>query len=169
MARNDEGTCWMQKRLRSMLAVDEMVASLVEELEAAEELDNTYMIFTSDNGWFAGQHRIKEGKDRPYEESARVPLFVRGPGVPVGATVDKLVLNTDFAPTFAELAGSGVSADGRSLRSLLHGEDPPWRSAVLLEGFVGRQRRSRLRRHQDRHPQVRGIWRRRRGTLRPGG
>jgi N-acetylglucosamine-6-sulfatase len=127
-----------QKRLRSMLAVDEMVASLVEELEAAGELDNTYVVFTSDNGWFAGQHRIKEGKDRPYEESARVPLFVRGPGVPVSATVSKLVLNTDFAPTFAELAGSGFSADGRSLISLLRGEDPPWRSAVLLEGFVGK-------------------------------
>jgi len=128
-----------QKRLRSMLAVDEMVASLVEELEAAGELDNTYMVFTSDNGWFAGQHRIKEGKDRPYEESARVPLFVRRPGVPVGATVDKLVLNTDFAPTFAELAGSGFSADGRSLTPLLRGEAPPWRSAILLEGFVGKK------------------------------
>ena len=129
-----------QKRLESMLAVDEMVGSLVDELEAAGELDNTYIFFTSDNGWLAGVHRIKEGKDRVYEESAHVPLFVRGPGVPVGASVEELTLNTDFAPTFADLTGTqfGV-ADGRSLAPLLRGEESgTGRSAILLEGFVGK-------------------------------
>ncbi|MDQ3637054.1 MAG: sulfatase, partial [Actinomycetota bacterium] len=129
-----------QKRLESMLAVDEMVGSLVDELEAAGELDNTYIAFTSDNGWLAGVHRIKEGKDRVYEESAHVPLFVRGPGVPAGSEVEELTLNTDFAPTFAELAGVEFGgSDGRSLASLLGGEEPgTWRSSVLLEGFVGK-------------------------------
>jgi N-acetylglucosamine-6-sulfatase len=116
-----------------MLAVDEMVGALVEELEALGELDDTYIFFTSDNGWFGGEHRIQEGKNRPYEEAARVPLWVRGPGIAPGSTVEKLTLNTDFAPTFADLAGADFLADGRSLAPLLRGEDPPWRSAVLLE------------------------------------
>ncbi len=125
---------YYRQRLESMLAVDEMVGSLVDELEAAGELDNTYIVFTSDNGWFNGEHRIRSGKNRAYEESARVPLFVRGPGVPAGSEVEELAVNTDFAPTFAELAGLSFTADGRSLAPLLGGEEPAsWRSAVLLE------------------------------------
>lgn len=117
-----------------MLAVDEMVASLVEELEATGELDNTFIFFTSDNGYEQGEHRIKTGKDRPYEESARVPLYVRGPEVPAGSETGDLAVNTDFAPTFAELAGTEFgSVDGCSLAPLLRGEDSPWRPAVLLE------------------------------------
>jgi arylsulfatase A-like enzyme len=131
---------YYRQRLESMLAVDEMVGSLVDELEAAGELENTYIAFTSDNGWLAGEHRFKSGKDRVYEESAHVPLYVRGPGVPADSTVDELVLNTDFAPTFAELAGTEFGgSDGRSLAPLLRGEESgTWRSAILLEGFVGK-------------------------------
>ncbi len=129
-------------RLESMLAVDEMVASLVEELEAAGELDNTYVIFTSDNGYLLGEHRNNEQKDRPYEESARVPLYVRGPGITPKTQVDELVLNNDLVPTFAELAGVELGeeeTDGRSLLPLLRGEEPRWgRSTILLEGFVGK-------------------------------
>jgi N-acetylglucosamine-6-sulfatase len=124
-----------RQRLESMLAVDEMVASLVEELEAAGELENTYLFFASDNGYEQGEHRIKGGKSRPYEESAHVPFFVRGPGVPAGSTVQRLVLNTDLASTFGELAGTEFPADGRSIVPLLRGKAPSWRSAVLLEGF----------------------------------
>ncbi len=122
-----------RKRMNSMLAVEEMVAALVGELEAAGVLDETYIFFTSDNGWQGGEHRIPLEKSWPYEESAHVPLFVRGPGVSPGAEVELLVLNTDFAPTFAELAGVEFAGDGRSLTPLLRGEDPAWRSAVLLE------------------------------------
>ncbi len=122
-----------KRRLESMLAVDEMVGSLVEELEAAGELDNTYIFFTSDNGFEQGEHRIKGGKDRPYEESARVPFFVRGPGIAPGSEVEELAVNTDFAPTFADLASVEFPADGRSLAPLLRGEEPAWRSSVLLE------------------------------------
>src|SRR5215216_1214833 len=125
---------YYRQRLKSMLAVDEMVGALLEELKAAGELDNTYIFFTSDNGWFQGEHRIQSTKNRPYEESARVPLFVRGPGIPAGTNTDKLALNTDLAPTFAELAGASFAADGRSLAPLLRGEEPAsWRSSVLLE------------------------------------
>jgi N-acetylglucosamine-6-sulfatase len=125
---------YYRQRLESMLAVDEMVGALVEELETAGELDNSYIFFTSDNGWFQGEHRIQSTKNRPYEESARVPLFVRGPGIPAGTNTEKLAINTDLAPTFAELAGASFAADGRSLAPLLRGEEPAsWRSSVLLE------------------------------------
>jgi N-acetylglucosamine-6-sulfatase len=123
-----------RQRLESMLAVDEMIGSLVQELEDAGELNNTFIFFTSDNGFHGGEHRIRGGKDRPYEESARVPFFVRGPGVAAGAKAEKLALNTDLAPTFADLAGVEFSADGRTLAPLLGGEeDPSWRTSVLLE------------------------------------
>ena len=126
-----------QERLESMLAVDEMVGSLVEQLEAAGELENTYVVFTSDNGFHLGTHRMGHGKKTPYEEVARVPLFVRGPGVPAGSTLEDLVLNNDLAPTFTELAGlEGFEADGRSLAPLMRGEDTDWRSNVLLEAFL---------------------------------
>jgi N-acetylglucosamine-6-sulfatase len=125
---------YYRQRLESMLAVDEMIGSLVEELEAAGELENTYIFFTSDNGWQQGEHRIRSGKNRTYEESARVPLFVRGPGVSAGTKAEKLALNTDLAPTFADLAGTSFPADGRSLAPLMGGEEPAsWRSSVLLE------------------------------------
>lgn len=124
-----------RKRLNSMLAVEEMLASFVEELEIAGELENTYLFFTLDNGWQGGEHHLPLEKSFPYEESARVSLYVRGPGVSLGSETEKLVLNTDLAPTFAELAGVGFQADGRSLVPLLRGEEAAWRSAVLLEGF----------------------------------
>jgi N-acetylglucosamine-6-sulfatase len=82
---------------------------------------------------------LNNTKDHPYEESARIPLFVRGPGIAPGTEVEELALNTDFAPTFSGLAGVKFPTDGRSLLPLLRGEEPSaWRSAVLLEGFVGR-------------------------------
>lgn len=126
-----------RERLATMLAVDEMVDSLVEELASAGQLDNTFIFFASDNGWQQGEHRIRTGKLYPYEESIRTPLFIRGPGMPVGSRVEKLVLNTDFAPTIADLAGISFSGDGRSFAPLLRGEDPAWRSAVLLEAAGG--------------------------------
>ena len=125
-----------RNRLGTMLSVDDMVDSLIQELEAEGQLDNTYIFFASDNGYLQGQHRIQNDKRYPYEESIRTPLFVRGPGVSPGSKVENLVVNTDFAPTFAELADASFPpADGRSLAPLLRGEDLPWRSAILLEGF----------------------------------
>src|SRR5919202_4948090 len=117
-----------------MRAVEDMVASLIQELGAEDKLDNTFIFFTSDNGFEQGEHRIPRGKNRPYEESARVPLFVRGPGVAANAKTQKLAVNTEFAPTFADLAGVSFPADGCSLRRLLDGDkEASWRSAILLE------------------------------------
>jgi arylsulfatase A-like enzyme len=127
-----------QKRLQSMLAVDEMIGELVQTLRESGELDETYIFFTSDNGFHLGTHRLSTGKWTPYEEDIKVPLIVRGPGVPAGKNLEHLVLNNDLAPTFAELGGAEVPThvDGRSLGPLL-GDDPPspeeWRSAFLVE------------------------------------
>ncbi len=127
-----------RNRLRSMLAVDEMVGDLVDTLRESGELDNTYIFFTSDNGFHLGQHRLDSGKWTAYEEDVRVPLLVRGPGVPEGRTLEHLVLNNDLAPTFAALGGTEAPsfADGRSLEPLLIGPSAPpeyWRDAFLIE------------------------------------
>ena len=71
-------------RLESLLSVDEGVAAVMDALRAQDALDNTYVIFTSDNGFFHGEHRIPTGKNRVYEEAIRVPLLMRGPDVPEG-------------------------------------------------------------------------------------
>ena len=70
---------WQQLRIGSLLAVDDMVEEIIEVLEQTGKLDDTYIIFTSDNGYHLGQHRIMRGKGTPYEESIRVPLVIRGP------------------------------------------------------------------------------------------
>jgi N-acetylglucosamine-6-sulfatase len=132
-------------RLRSMLAVDEMVGRLVDALRENGELDNSYLVFTSDNGFHLGQHRLTMGKWTAYEEDIRVPLIVRGPGVPEGRTLPHLVLNNDLAPTFADLAGAKTPSfvDGRSLEPLLSTELTPeeeWRRAFLVEATASEGR-----------------------------
>jgi N-acetylglucosamine-6-sulfatase len=126
-------------RVETLQAVDDLVKAVVNKLQRLGELDNTYVVFTSDNGMHFGEHRIPFGKGRPYEESIRAPLLVRGPGVPVGSTTDKLVVNTDFLPTFTDLAGTATPTyvDGRSLRPVLTGSATNWRTAILLEGRKG--------------------------------
>ncbi len=93
------------------------MARIVEELEAAGELDQTLLVFTSDNGYLHGEHRFPNQKVVPYEESIRVPLLVRGPGFPAGAVRRQLVGNIDLAPTILGLAGAtpGRLIDGESL------------------------------------------------------
>lgn len=125
-----------RRRLQSLLAVDELVANIVATLQAKGQLANTYIVFTSDNGYHQGQHRLDSGKMTAYEEDLLVPLVVRGPGVVRGAVSSLLTSNVDYAPTFAEIAGASMPAfvDGRSLLPLLQGQSPAdWRRALLLE------------------------------------
>jgi N-acetylglucosamine-6-sulfatase len=124
-----------EKRVESLQAVDDLVEGVVGELENAGVLSNTYIFFTSDNGFHHGEHRIPRQKWRPYEEDIQMPLVVRGPGVAAGSTTYKLVLNTDYLPTFTDLAGeqSPPYVDGRSLRPVLNESVTSWRSAILLE------------------------------------
>ena len=126
-----------RKRLASMLAVRDLIQKLLDTLKSAGQLDDTYIFFTSDNGFHMGEHRLHAGKLTPYEEDIRVPLFVRGPGVPAGQERQELVANIDLAPTIAELAGARVPdfVDGRSLLSLLIPgvRTERWRGAFLVE------------------------------------
>jgi arylsulfatase A-like enzyme len=127
-------------RRESLLAVDEAVGALVRELAATGQLDSTYILFTSDNGFFQGEHRIAKGKYLAYEASTRVPLLIRGPGIEPGTVSGELVANVDLAPTILEAAGTtaDIPQDGRSL--LPYARDGTLRSErpILHEGLVGR-------------------------------
>jgi N-acetylglucosamine-6-sulfatase len=103
--------------LESLLSVDEGVKKVVDALKAKSELGRTVLIYTSDNGYFHGEHRIPKDKQHIYEESIRVPLQMRGPGIPQGTQVGSLVTNADLAPTLVDLANfnPGQNMDGRSL------------------------------------------------------
>ncbi len=104
-------------RRTALMAVDDGVARIVKALRRKHELDETYIVFTSDNGYMQGEHRVRSGKMLPYDPSTRVPLVIRGPGIPHGAVSSELVANIDLAPTLVELAGAraGKTVDGRSL------------------------------------------------------
>jgi N-acetylglucosamine-6-sulfatase len=107
-------------QLESLLSVDDGVGRIVETLSRRRELDNTYLFFTADNGYFHGEHRIPRSKGRVYEEAIRVPLLVRGPGFPRGVRRTVSVINADLAPTIAGVTGTkpGLRMDGRSLLRL---------------------------------------------------
>ena len=127
-----------RRRVQSLQAVDEAVAALVQTLADTGQLDDTYIFFTSDNGFHMGQHRMKPGKYTPYETDIHMPLFVRGPGVAPGSSTSEATSSVDFAPTIADLAGAPLQliADGRSFAPILHGQKPSgWRQVVLLEQF----------------------------------
>ncbi|MBI1747621.1 MAG: sulfatase [Acidobacteria bacterium] len=131
-----------QKRLKSMVAVVETIDDIINTLRETGQLDNTYIFFSSDNGFHLGQHRLPPGKNTEFEEDLHVPLIVRGPGVPSGRVLEHMTVNIDLAPTFAELAGIPIPAnvDGRSLRPLLRETPTPladWRQGFLLEhGYI---------------------------------
>jgi len=124
------------KRIQSMQAVDEMVENIVKTLDSLGALENTYIFFSSDNGFHMGEHRLLIGKNTAFEEDINVPLLVRGPNIAAGITVDALAGNVDLASTFAEIAGVKTPdfVDGRSLIPLMAGSAPQnWRQAFLLE------------------------------------
>jgi len=125
-----------QDQPETLQALDDLVAGVVDKLRDAGAMKNTYVFFTSDNGWQEAEHRIPEGKAWAYEQSISMPLLVGGPGVRAGSTARELTLNTDFFPTFGDLAGIRMAryVDGRSLRPILEGHNPArWRTADLLE------------------------------------
>jgi N-acetylglucosamine-6-sulfatase len=126
------------RRMEQLLSVDEAVREIVAALSAEGVLDDTYIIFASDNGFFRGEHRIRGGKFLPHDPASKVPLLIRGPGIPAGAVSDELVMLTDVPETILEIAGSSdPSLDGRSL--LPFARNPGLRSArpILLEGDTG--------------------------------
>jgi N-acetylglucosamine-6-sulfatase len=150
-----------QQRIRTLLAVDELVGLIVQTLGERGQLDNTFVVFLSDNGFHYGEHRVKFGKVTPYDEATRIPLIISGPGVPAGVAVDSLAAMIDIAPTIGELAGLAVPewVDGNSLVADLRGEGTEGRAWVLLEQFeviAERTRGSDRERPQRKRP-VRGT------------
>ncbi len=125
-----------EKVAESLQAVDRAVADIVAAVAARGDLANTYFVFTSDNGFLLGEHRL-EGKWVTYEEASHEPLLVRGPGIPKGVTVRprKLASNVDLAATIADLAGvtPELPQEGVSLRPLLEDPSAPWSRDLLLE------------------------------------
>jgi N-acetylglucosamine-6-sulfatase len=123
-----------QRRLETLLSVDDAIERIVNELSARGQLANTYLIFTSDNGFMQGQHRLHQGKFAPYEDSIKVPLLIRGPGIPPGQP-RALVWNGDITATILKMADAqpGLPQDGRSL--LPYARDPNLKTfrPILIE------------------------------------
>ena len=134
-----EQIAWIEdmyrRRLRSLQAMDDLVENIVATLEETGELDNTYVIYTSDNGWHMGEHRQQYGKTTAYEEDIRVPFVIRGPGIAKGTRVSSFVVNNDLAPSFADMAGVTPPSfvDGRSFLPLLDDPLQPWRQTFGIE------------------------------------
>jgi arylsulfatase A-like enzyme len=128
-----------QQELESLLSVDDAVGAVLNALERSGELDDTLLIYTSDNGFFHGEHRLASEKVLPYEEAARIPLIMRGPGVPRARTVRQLVSNIDWAPTIVDAANARPARlmDGSSLLPVM--KDPRRESGreIVMENGVG--------------------------------
>jgi arylsulfatase A-like enzyme len=133
---------WYRARLRSLQAVDEGVARIVEALRETGELENTFILFTSDNGWEQGDHRLALKKVDVYEASTRIPLVIRGPDVPHGAVVRDWTSNVDVHPTILALAhaerpGATFPLDGMSLQRYLFEPRTTLGRVILHEAYEG--------------------------------
>ncbi|MDQ3621989.1 MAG: sulfatase-like hydrolase/transferase, partial [Verrucomicrobiota bacterium] len=128
----------IRNRLRMLAAVDEGMQQILQVLEQTKQLDNTLLVFTSDEGYFYGEHGLSVERRLAYEESIRIPLLIRYPKlIKPGSTVKEPVLNIDLAPTILEIAGAKIPGDvqGRSFLPLLQGRRVPWRDSFLIEYF----------------------------------
>jgi N-acetylglucosamine-6-sulfatase len=124
------------KRVEAVQAVDDLIGQLFVTLKAQGIDQNTYVIFSSDNGFHMGEHMMFEGKQSAFDSDIHVPLVVVGPGIPAGTVDPHIVQNIDLCPTFAELAGTPPPAnvDGHSLVALLRGHPvSDWRNVALVE------------------------------------
>lgn len=128
----------VKNQLRCLQAVDDGVRDMLQALEKNGQLNNTIIVFTSDNGYFWGEHGLGD-KRWGYEESIRDPLFIRYPKlIKAGTSYEEMVLNIDLVPTFLELGGAKIpqNIQGDSLVSLLKNPSASWRDSALFEYFV---------------------------------
>lgn len=129
----------VRDQLRALAAVDEGVGMLLDALERTGQLENTLILFTSDNGYLLGEHGRFDTKRFAYEESIRVPFVLRYPGlVAPGTTIDAMTLNVDVAPTLLALAGAEPldKVHGQSFLPLLADPKAPWRTSFLAEYYL---------------------------------
>jgi N-acetylglucosamine-6-sulfatase len=129
---------YYQKGLASLRAIDDGVKTVLDTLGGLHRLRNTYVIFTSDNGFFYGEHRLTGGKFLAYESATHLPLLIRGPGIKPGTSTGQLAGNIDLAPTILELAGvePDKSVDGTSLVPFFRDPSLRTRRPLLFESFV---------------------------------
>ncbi len=130
-----------RRQLFSLASIDRYVGEVVSALRRTGQLDNTYLVFTSDNGYHMGHHRLPIGKNLPYLTDVRVPMGIRGPGIAPGTIVRDVTGTIDVAPTFADMAGIDLPwvHDGESVLPLAKGLRPEaWRRFFLIQrGAVG--------------------------------
>uniref|UniRef100_A0A667ZYQ3 N-acetylglucosamine-6-sulfatase n=1 Tax=Myripristis murdjan TaxID=586833 RepID=A0A667ZYQ3_9TELE len=126
-----------RKRWQTLLSVDDLVERVVKRLEVRGELDNTYIFFTSDNGYHTGQFSLPLDKRQLYEFDIRVPLMVRGPNIKPNQTSQMLVANVDLGPTILDIAGYNVNKtqmDGMSFLPIMGKlNSSSWRTDILVE------------------------------------
>jgi N-acetylglucosamine-6-sulfatase len=129
---------YYEKQLESLRSIDDGVKQIVDTLGYLHRLRNTYIIFTSDNGFFLGEHRLTGGKFLAYEPSTHLPFLMRGPGIKPGTSTGELASNIDVAPTILELAHAEAdkSIDGRSLVPYVTDTSLRTRRPLLFESFV---------------------------------
>lgn len=129
----------LRDQMRALASVDDGVGMLLDALDRSGQLENTLIIFTSDNGYLLGEHGRFTDKRFAYEESIRIPFVLRYPDlVDAGTTIDAMALNVDVAPTLLELAGVEpvTRIHGTSLLPLLRGQEVEWRTSFLAEHFL---------------------------------
>jgi N-acetylglucosamine-6-sulfatase len=126
-----------QKGIEALRSVDDGVKWIMRALREAGKLNNTYVIFTSDNGFFLGQHRFSRGKLLPYEPAVKVPMVIRGPGIKPRSTSRELVANQDIAPTVLGITGAnaGERMDGRSMVRFWEEPKKRTRRPILLSSY----------------------------------
>jgi N-acetylglucosamine-6-sulfatase len=129
---------YWEKQLESLRSLDDGVKEVIDTLGQLHRLRNTYVLFTSDNGFFFGEHRLIGGKFLSYEPATHLPFLIRGPGIKPDSSTGELTANIDIAPTILDLAGveADKSIDGRSMVPFLRDPELRSRRPVLFESFV---------------------------------